>query len=315
MAVLLACVLTVSALAQQTGTTTDETIPVNVVAEKIAEWDQAYARLKQEIWNLQRVTAMFGTDFRGRTLDDDLREFVLTQPTDKRLKEQRARVATQLDKGETHAATETLVALYRSVRDELDRIEQLGTYRMRHRQIAQQRALWQQLAATVPGYQTPDAIRQLEQQAVERLQAGRFEETSRTTYAALLHAYANERTTLLNGGRVTRNDIIYYERRTPCDEPKKITTGKNTPALANKTFPDYPAASKRANEEGTVYLRLLIGANGCALRYGIMWTSGWPALDDAALNWLETLQFVPAGPDGKPNDAWVTLPVVFRLDE
>jgi TonB family protein len=306
-------------LAQQADDAASKAIPADLVAQRLSDWDQSYARLRRDIWNSQRVTSMFGRDLRGRTLSDDLREFSLTPATEQRLKEQRVLVDAQLGKGDTQLATTTLIALYRELRDELERLDQIGANRMRQRQVSRQRDLWQQLAVTVPDYKAPDAIRQLEQQAIEDLNIGRFEQTSRKTYAALLRAYAQERSALLAHQRringAASAEPIYYERRTPCGDPAKNTTGQPVPTVSHSIEPDYPDTAKRSDQEGIVMLTVLVSTTGCATSFAISSSSGWPALDDAALDWIENVKFLPAERDGKPAAVYVRLPVQFTLEE
>jgi len=298
-----------AALGQTALTTTQ-------ITERLDEWDQAYARLKREIWNLQRGASMFGRDLRGRTLSDDLRDFALTKPVEKQMGDQRLLLTTQLGNGNTLLATETLVGLYGKLRDEIEGLDRIGEHRIRYRHLARQRALWQQRVSIVPNYRAPDAIRDLEQRAVEQLNAGQFEQT-RATYNELLQAYDNERERLMKSGvklgRTSSEDIV-YERRSPCSDTAKVIPSKTVPSLSSKTHPDYPVASKTDGEEGTVYVQLLVSSDGCARRYGIRFSSKWLDLDQASLDWVETLQFIPAAKDGRAIDVWVTLPVVFRLN-
>jgi TonB family protein len=314
-ALLLTCAPNIAVIAQQADSSASPAITTTMVTARLNEWEQSYARLKRDIWNLQRVTSMFGRDFRGRTLSDDLRDFSLTPATEKRFTEQRALVVAQLDKGELQLATTTLIALYRELREELERIEQIGAHRMRQRQVARQRDLWQQLATTVPAYKAPDTLRRLEQQAVEDLNVGRFDQTTRTTYAALLRAYAAERTLLLKSAGGVNTQAIDYERRTPCDVPAKTTSGNATPSVANSTTPDYPATSKRSDQEGNVMLRVRVSTTGCATSFAITTSSGWPALDDSALDWIETVNFLPAERNGKAFEMYVYFPVHFKLEK
>jgi TonB family protein len=311
-ALLFTGLLTLPALAKQ-----DE-LNATQIAERLTEWDQGYARLRRDIWNLQRANAMFGRDFRGRTLSDDLRDFALTQQTETHFKVQRTLTETQLAKGNTQQATESLLDLYRQLRNELESLDRIGEHRMRHRRVAQQRTLWQQLANAVTNYQAPEAIGRLEQQAVEQLNTGQFEKTSRTTYSALLHEYTNERERLFKSGTSLKgaaNQLLIYERRSPCTTTANTNTGKPVPDVASKAKLHYPDSARRAEEEGTVYVQLLASWNGCALRYGIQLSSGWPDLDDAALNWIETIAFVPAAKDGNAVDTWITMPVTFQLND
>jgi TonB family protein len=299
------------ASAQQTDLTAEQ------VAERLNEWDQAYARLKREIWNLQRGSTMFGSDLRQRTMSDDLRDFALTKPTEKHVNELRTAITGQLAKGDTHAATVTFLELYRDLRAEMDGLGRIGEHHVRARQVARQRDLWQQLAATVNAYRTPDNIRNLEQQAIDPLTAGRFEQVD-ATYDALLLAYGSEREQLYkSNGYKAQYDLmpIVYERRSPCGEPVKNKTGKPMPSLASTTQPIYPTTARRANQEGVTYLQVLVGSSGCVLRYAIRFSSGWLDLDDAAIDWMESVQFVPAAAAGKAIDMWVVFPVSFHLTD
>jgi protein TonB len=129
-----------------------------------------------------------------------------------------------------------------------------------------------------------------------------------------LRAYATERTSLLASVRRINKDAIYYERRTPCGAPAKSTSGKVFPTIANTTQPDYPAASKRFDEQGNVMLSVQVAATGCADSFAIYTSSGWPTLDDSALSWIETVNFLPAERDGKAVEMYVQLPVHFKLE-
>jgi TonB family protein len=286
------------------------------ITERLSEWDQAYARLKREIWNLQRGSSMFGRDLRGRTLSDDLRDFVLIPSAEKRIEEQRALITTQIGKGDTQHLTENLVSLYGNLRNEIETLGRIGEHRVRYQHFVRQRALWQQRVSAIPNYQVPGAIRDLEQRAVEQLDTGHFEQ-ARGIYGELLPAYGAELERLMQSGvklgRTSSEDIV-YERRTPCGDEAKVNPSKALPSLSSKTAPDYPAASRAEGEEGTVYVQLLVSGGGCALRYAIQLSSGWLDLDQASLEWVETLKFIPAAKDRKAIEAWVTLPVVFRLN-
>ena len=78
--------------------------------------------------------------------------------------------------------------------------------------------------------------------------------------------------------------------------------------------PDYPSASRRLEEEGTVTLRFLIGADGRVLQADIEKTSGYPRLDDAARHGLAKCQFRPGTVDGKPEQSWASIRYTWRLE-
>jgi periplasmic protein TonB len=77
--------------------------------------------------------------------------------------------------------------------------------------------------------------------------------------------------------------------------------------------PDYPAASRRMREEGTVYLDVHVTAEGKAGDLSIRKSSGHARLDEAALNTVRHWRFVPARRGAEAIAAQVVVPVVFRL--
>jgi protein TonB len=77
--------------------------------------------------------------------------------------------------------------------------------------------------------------------------------------------------------------------------------------------PAYPRSARRAGEEGTVVLRILVSTDGAAARVELEHSSGSASLDSAALDAVQRWRFVPARRGATPVEAWVKVPVVFRL--
>lgn len=78
--------------------------------------------------------------------------------------------------------------------------------------------------------------------------------------------------------------------------------------------PEYPPASRRANETGTVLLNFLIDTNGKVLESKVERSSGHRRLDEAARAGLELCNFRPATVDGKPMRAWARIEYVWTLE-
>ena len=78
--------------------------------------------------------------------------------------------------------------------------------------------------------------------------------------------------------------------------------------------PDYPAQARERGEEGSVGLRLLIGADGATREVRLHRSSGNRLLDEAALAAARRWEIEPASLDGRRAEAWVEVPVRFRLD-
>lgn len=78
--------------------------------------------------------------------------------------------------------------------------------------------------------------------------------------------------------------------------------------------PEYPSASRRNEEAGTVQLRFLIGVDGKVVESKIESSSGYPRLDEAARHALGQCQFKAGTVDGKPEQSWARLRYVWKLE-
>jgi len=78
--------------------------------------------------------------------------------------------------------------------------------------------------------------------------------------------------------------------------------------------PDYPSASKRLEEEGTVTLRYLVGTDGKVISAEVEKSSGFRRLDEAARSALVKCQFKPVLEDGIPVQRVSKQNYAFRLE-
>ena len=85
-------------------------------------------------------------------------------------------------------------------------------------------------------------------------------------------------------------------------------------AAANCQKPEYPSASRRNEEEGTVQLRFLIGPEGNVLESQVEKSSGFTRLDEAARSALSRCQFKPGTLNGKPEQSWASMKYTWRLE-
>lgn len=91
--------------------------------------------------------------------------------------------------------------------------------------------------------------------------------------------------------------------------------GDQPPVAVNATSPVmYPAALARERIEGTVLVRLHIDSTGRQMpdSIGIAESSGYPALDSAAVAGASGLRFAPALRRGQPIAATFIQPIQFR---
>ncbi|MDP4923821.1 MAG: energy transducer TonB, partial [Limnohabitans sp.] len=97
----------------------------------------------------------------------------------------------------------------------------------------------------------------------------------------------------------------------------RVSPPTRTPAsvsAAQCDKPDYPSASRRMEEEGTVSLRFLVGVDGQVIQSEIEKSSGFKRLDEAARAGLAKCRFQPATVDGRPEQAWASMKYTWRLE-
>lgn len=78
--------------------------------------------------------------------------------------------------------------------------------------------------------------------------------------------------------------------------------------------PEYPSASRRLGESGTVILNFLIDADGKVVESRVDASSGVERLDEAARKALALCKFSPGTVDGKPEQSWHKIRYVWKLD-
>lgn len=86
-------------------------------------------------------------------------------------------------------------------------------------------------------------------------------------------------------------------------------------AYLDNPAPAYPPLSRRVREEGQVTLRVLVSAAGLAARVEIAHSSGSERLDRAAHAAVGRWRFVAARQGEQPVEAWVNVPIIFKLQE
>ena len=75
----------------------------------------------------------------------------------------------------------------------------------------------------------------------------------------------------------------------------------------------YPRMSQTMGEQGTVMVRILIGANGLPLKAELQKTSGFERLDQAALDFVMQSRYKPGTLGGKPTEMWMGREVKYIL--
>ena len=96
--------------------------------------------------------------------------------------------------------------------------------------------------------------------------------------------------------------------------PSKIDLPSSDAAYLNNPLPLYPPMSKRLQEEGTVVMKVLVGADGTVKQIDVKQTSGFERLDRAAMAAMKTWRFVPGKRNGVAEAMWTDAPFRWKLD-
>ena len=86
-----------------------------------------------------------------------------------------------------------------------------------------------------------------------------------------------------------------------------------SPAYGSNPQPPYPMAARRLGLEGTVVLRVVVGADGRPMSVSVLQSSGHEVLDASALETVRARwRFVPARRNGIPIEDSVQVPIRFH---
>ena len=78
--------------------------------------------------------------------------------------------------------------------------------------------------------------------------------------------------------------------------------------------PPYPALARRMREQGRVLIRVLVSVEGMPEQIELKASSGFPRLDQSALETVRSWKFVPAHQGDQRIAAWVLVPITFTLE-
>ncbi len=95
-------------------------------------------------------------------------------------------------------------------------------------------------------------------------------------------------------------------------EPGAISQQLKT---SNRVEPTYPATSRRLGEEGTVRLKVLVDEKGRPKDVGVLNTSGFSRLDQAAIEAVKRWRFVAATDGNRPISTWTQVAITFKLTD
>lgn len=77
---------------------------------------------------------------------------------------------------------------------------------------------------------------------------------------------------------------------------------------------DYPKVSLMNEEQGVTAMQFLVAADGHVVESKLDKTSGFKALDRAALTAISACKFKPGSKDGKPDQTWTKVEYKWSLN-
>ena len=87
------------------------------------------------------------------------------------------------------------------------------------------------------------------------------------------------------------------------------------PCSRSQIRPYYPLGARMRGEEGIVILRTTVDISGKAQRIEVTKSSGYYALNRAAINAMRRAEFIPAQQNGMPREAQIALSFRFQLSD
>ncbi len=97
-------------------------------------------------------------------------------------------------------------------------------------------------------------------------------------------------------------------------DPPPVIPPRFTADYLQNPAPAYPPLARRMHEQGRVLIRVLVSADGMPERIELKTSSGFPRLDQSALETIRNWKFVPARQGDQKIAAWVVVPIAFTLD-
>jgi protein TonB len=101
----------------------------------------------------------------------------------------------------------------------------------------------------------------------------------------------------------------------PIARPAPIVAAREGANYLKNPRPAYPEVAMRHEWQGEVLLRVRVSPEGRAMTIVVQRSSGREVLDQAAQEAVRGWSFVPSRQGGVAIEGWVTVPIVFRLQQ
>lgn len=128
-------------------------------------------------------------------------------------------------------------------------------------------------------------------------------------------AYIRERNVVADTMLKGRDSTAFVPRTTNCPPPVSRNSGFVTPMVSNAKSVDdfYPKAAREEQIEGTVIVLAKVDAKGCAVSAAIVASSGSEPLDRAAMDYVQSIEFLPAFENDTAVEGKYRTSVAFKV--
>lgn len=253
------------------------------------------------------------TDFRGRTIRDDLDQWASSSETRRKLEDLRARALEARYLGD---ARQLLQSGEKLLEERATRGKEISQYWNSHLPAPYWRRYWRQLfVANGLTEEPPDSMLvAVEQRLTRSLDAGDFIRSAQTADELndLLSESLNLAANRINSA--SKMAQVFVPRKSACPAEAIAPTGDRPRVVGGESIESfYPRDAINRGEQGTVVLVAQIDVSGCAKEVAIKVRSGVESLDAAALQWFESARFSPAADRGRPVPGRLAWKIRFVL--
>jgi TonB family protein len=345
-----ASVLLLSALAphpaaavSQAGTQQDPLEP----AASAQQLDTRIDNLRKGTWNLYSQEFTEDADIGGRTLKQDVDQWMLPPANLARLEALLTKARAQESAHQEAALRKTLEEANVLVQQEVYRGELIANYWLEQTHLMEHQKVFDALQARLPAQARTAEPAQIK--AARTAAATQFSAALAATNPSVAEQKAN---TDKMHAALTAVYVAYYEqiarlgtavgeaeraagvaplslvRTEPCPPAPASTSGNAEPAPTNTSgsvkparfTPNnhadplyYPPELRRLELEGAVIVATTVSPSGCATRSEVYSPSGAQAFDESALKWALQASYLPAEHDGKAVESVMRMRVRFQL--
>ena len=117
-----------------------------------------------------------------------------------------------------------------------------------------------------------------------------------------------------NAQETKQEESIQEAVKTATTYEEELEPPKFGAAYLNNPAPEYPKMARRSGQQGRVMLKVLVAENGKPQLVELATSSGYEALDQAAIEAVKLWRFIAAKRNNQPISANVLVPVKFSLN-